>query len=502
MIQNASTSRLGSSLAIPRTHAIPLIAALGALAAAGCSAEAPSADNTGDVAPTGGAHAMPLRDRGDETAVPAPIAPPGAHLTYYGGKVIQNVHVTQVLYGTGTYLPELTSIAGVNMASAYIQMVTSGVFDWLSEYNTASPAQAIGRGSFGGSLQIAPAASHNGATITDADIQAEIAAQIGSGALPAPDDNQLYMAHFPVGKTITLGTESSCVAGGFCAYHGTFKIGAQNVYYGVLPALTGACATGCGFAPTAFQNQTSVASHELVEAITDAEVGLATGIGPPLAWYDQNFGEIGDICNAQQGPFTGTDGVTYTIQQEFSNQQNSCFTTPMNLFRLVSVQSRKVHGSMGTFDLPINISGTQPVTVEPRAIGAGFTLIFHFTNSVTSVGSLLAVDANGAAIGTGTVSLSGGDAIVNLTGIPENQRVVVTLGSVNSLFFDVSVTLGFLVGDTNNSLAVDTTDVDDVKARSGQATDASNFKYDVNANGAINSSDISAVKARVGRILP
>jgi hypothetical protein len=101
----------------------------------------------------------------------------------------------------------------------------------------------------------------------------------------------------------------------FCAYHGTFKIGSQNVYYGVLPDMTGACASGCGGASSTFANQTSVASHELIETVTDAEVGLASTLGPPLAWYDNTNGEIGDICNAQQGTFAGTDSVTYTIQK-------------------------------------------------------------------------------------------------------------------------------------------------------------------------------------------
>jgi len=44
----------------------------------------------------------------------------------------------------------------------------------------------------------------------------------------------------------------------------------------------------------------SVASHELVEATTDPAAGLATTFAPPLAWYDRAFGEIGDICTAQQ----------------------------------------------------------------------------------------------------------------------------------------------------------------------------------------------------------
>jgi len=80
---------------------------------------------------------------------------------------------------------------------------------------------------------------------------------------------------------------------------------------------------GCG-GNTWFNNQTSVASHELIETITDAEVGLATVVGKPLAWYDSANGEIGDICNASQGSFTGADGKTYTVQTEWSNQKNAC----------------------------------------------------------------------------------------------------------------------------------------------------------------------------------
>jgi hypothetical protein len=269
---------------------------------------------------------MAMRDRDGQSgrsAISAFAAPANAHLTYHGGKVIQNVQVTPVRYGAGTYAPELTSTTGVNMVSAYFQMVSSGVFDWLSEYNTTSPAQTIGRGSVGSMVQITPATSRNNSTISDANIQAEIAAQINASALPQPNNNQIYMVHFPSGKTITDGNTSSCVGGGFCAYHGTFKIGAQNVYYAVLPALDGGCATGCGIGTT-FENMQSVTSHELIEAITDPEVGLTSSIGPPLAWYDNNNGEIGDICNHQHATFTGTDGNTYTIQQEFSNAKNDC----------------------------------------------------------------------------------------------------------------------------------------------------------------------------------
>jgi len=87
------------------------------------------------------------------------------------------------------------------------------------------------------------------------------------------------------------------------------------------------CDAGCGTATTTFQNVTSVASHEAVECMTDAEIGIATVVGPPIAWYDSTNGEIGDICNAQQGTVTGADGVAYTVQAEFSNARSACIIT-------------------------------------------------------------------------------------------------------------------------------------------------------------------------------
>ncbi len=406
-----------------RARSLQLIAALCALGVVGCMAEATSPEPAPDPAPgqvdvtlTDRIHMMPFRnsDNHDGLATEAAsVAPAGAQLVYHGGKVIQNAHVVQVLYGSGSYIPQLTSTSGVNMASAYTQMVTSGVFDWLNEYNTTSPAQTIGRGSFGGVVQIAPAASRNGSTITDASIQTELAAQINGGTLPPANDNAIYMVSFPAGKSISQGGSSSCVA--FCAYHGTFKIGAQNVYYGVLPDLTGACASGCGNAPTTFQNQQSVASHELIEAVTDAEVGLATVIGPPLAWYDQTNGEIGDICNAQQGTFTGTDGAGYTIQKEFSNQQNDCITTrsvvttPDFSLALTPTSATVAPGAAATFTVAtskINNSN-QSISLSVSGLPSGVTGSFSPTTVTAGGSATLTLSASASATGSGTFTVTG-----------------------------------------------------------------------------------------------
>ncbi|HEY6352071.1 MAG TPA: hypothetical protein VI636_21965, partial [Candidatus Angelobacter sp.] len=285
-------------------------------------------------------HGVPWRDSLSSGPVGL-AAPAGAHLTYFGGPVISNVHVVQVLYGSGSYNAQVAGTSTPSMGNFFGDLTgaNSGYITLLSQYNTPASGgtnQTIGNGTFDGLFQITPSAGNNGSTIDDTQIQAELLAQISAGHLPAPvldaagNVNSLYMIYFPPGKTITQGGSSSCVGGGFCAYHGTTSntLNSKNILYGVLPDMQAGsgCATGCG-ASTTFGNYTSVTSHELTEAITDADVGIATVFGPPLAWYDMNNGEIGDICNAQQGSYAA-NGTTYTIQLEFSNAANNCVLPP------------------------------------------------------------------------------------------------------------------------------------------------------------------------------
>ena len=163
-----------------------------------------------------------------------------------------------------------------------------------------------------------------------------------------------------------------------------------------------------------------------------------------------------------------------------------------------AVQSRKAHGIAGNFDLTIDTSLVAPaVTVEPRIIGSGHTIVFQF-NGIVSVTGTVSVTP----LGTATAAAVGNEVLVTLTSVPDNQRITVTLVGVNGSVNPSPVSIGFLVGDVNNTRSVNSSDISGVKARSGQTVNSSNFKFDVNASGAINSSDISAVKARSGLTLP
>src|SRR5664279_3822693 len=194
-------------------------------------------------------------------------APAGAHLTYFGGRVVSNMQVVQILYGSGSYNAQVAGTSSPNMGTFYQGVLNSSYVDWLTEYNTTTQSgtrtnQTIGRGSFATRVTITPSAANNGSTISDTQIQSELAAQIRAGHLPAPthdaagNNNTYYAVFFPPGKTITQGGSNSCVSGGFCAYHGTIAsvTGFGEIYYGIHPDMQAGsgCATGCGSTGSVF----------------------------------------------------------------------------------------------------------------------------------------------------------------------------------------------------------------------------------------------------------
>jgi hypothetical protein len=319
-----------------------------AAAAGGSNAQEPqppaigNAPNTLNVPPVAAMQqGIPWRD--PNTSGPIGFsAPSGSHLSYFGGPIITNVQVVQMLYGSGSYNTQVAGTSSPTMGQFLGDFTGngSGLITLLAQYNTnisGGTNQFFGNGTFGGLFQIVPSGANNGSVISDAQIQSELLAQINAGNLPAPvldlagNPRTLYMIYFPPGKTLTLGTLTSCppTGDGFCAYHGTTSnlFGGKHVLYGAMPDFqSGGCSFRCGTSTT-FGNYTTVTSHELVEALTDADAGLTSNAAFPRAWDDPNHGEIGDICNLQQTAYTA-NGTPYTVQLEFSNSANNCVAPP------------------------------------------------------------------------------------------------------------------------------------------------------------------------------
>jgi photosystem II stability/assembly factor-like uncharacterized protein len=170
---------------------------------------------------------------------------------------------------------------------------------------------------------------------------------------------------------------------------------------------------------------------------------------------------------------------------------------------LVNASSRKLHDAV-PYDIPLPLTGTPGVECRTGGAAGDHTLVFKFTNALTSVQSATVTS------GTGTVSSSGIGAdpteyVVNLTGVTDAQTLTVTLTNVQDPVGTsptVSANMAVLLGDTNGNRAVNATDVSETKAQSGQRANSSNFRLDVTANGQINSSDVSLIKSRSGAMLP
>ena len=160
--------------------------------------------------------------------------------------------------------------------------------------------------------------------------------------------------------------------------------------------------------------------------------------------------------------------------------------------------SRKVHGTAGTFDIPLPLTGN--VGIECR-IGPTYQMIINFATSVT-------VQSASVTSGTGMVSSFSGSGTsqitVNLSGVTDQQRITMTLHGVNdgTHMGDVPILMGVLISDVNGNAAVNASDVSLTKSQVGQPVTGSNFREDVNANGTISATDVAQVKANVGTALP
>jgi hypothetical protein len=104
---------------------------------------------------------------------------------------------------------------------------------------------------------------------------------------------------------------------GFCGYHSSFLHGVTDVRYAVLADMGpgSACFNDC-WTGAPFSDLTKTFAHELVEAITDPDIG--TG------WNDLSKGEIGDICNDLPVSLPGGPTGSFVVQDEFSNASSSC----------------------------------------------------------------------------------------------------------------------------------------------------------------------------------
>jgi hypothetical protein len=185
----------------------------------------------------------------------------------------------------------------------------------------------------------------------------------------------------------------------------------------------------------------------------------------------------------------------------------------INFLQLTSIVSRMTHGSAGTFDVNLPLTGTRGVECRSSAsLGAGnYAVVFTFLNNLTSVASASVSSGTGSASNTvlgpnASLNLTANQYQVNLTGATAQQYIAITLHTVQDSAGSsgdvVSPQMGVLIGDTTASGTVNSSDIAQTQSQSGQPVTANNFREDVTVNGEINSSDIGLVQSKSGTALP
>jgi hypothetical protein len=243
--------------------------------------------------------------------------------------------------------------------------------------------------------------------------------------------------------------------------------------------------------------------------LAQSETQMFAGLGAEnVGFFIPPVGRWGDYTDLTIDP---TDGCTFWYVNEYFPLQTvpdpgAPWRTRIGSFKFANcvanspiptaAVSRKTHGTAGTFDINLPLIGTPGVECRTGGATHDFRMVVTFPAPVT-------VASANVSSGTGAVSSltpGGNQVFVNLTNVANAQTIVVTLVNVNdgSSNGNVSISMSVLVGDTNGSGAVNSTDVSETKLSSGSAASASNFRRDTNVNGLINSSDVSQVKLASG----
>jgi len=208
-------------------------------------------------------------------------------------------------------------------------------------------------------------------------------------------------------------------------------------------------------------------------------------------------GSSGDGFNLAQtyGSFPATLGG----EQSSSEQWSIYFTYSLVPPTLLSAVSRKIHGSAGTFDLPLTLDPSAAPTVEPR-LGGPTTLLFTFSKDVVASDGLLS--ANEFTLTNATfvsASIVSSNLTLNLTNVVDQSKVTVVLNGFsdsdgNALAGTNAVIVRSLYGDVNQSGTVNAVDLQQVKNNLLAALTPANFLCDVNSSGTINAVDLQQIK--------
>lgn len=184
-----------------------------------------------------------------------------------------------------------------------------------SDYTKIWSEYGVNEGSFKGSS--VNAAKNLPERVGAAEIESLIQKMLTARSIPSADGKTVYTVYLPPG-IILESPDGASSLDGLGGFHGSFDLkSGKRVYYAALVYSQGG--NGIPFTDSPKKNISIIASHEWSEAVTDPDVNNGE-----LGWYDERYGEIGDIPLNMGLPLKSLWGYVdgYAVQKEWSNKDN------------------------------------------------------------------------------------------------------------------------------------------------------------------------------------
>jgi len=229
-------------------------------------------------------------------------------LLNHGGPTITSAKVVFIFWG-----PSFSNAGSADQAYATTLQNFRNQFGTTGEFNVITQYSGIQLANLGSGTADMFDTTTPPTNVTDAIVQGEVNKYLSTHAF---NSSTIYEVVIPSSSYSSSGSSTSC--GGpslsYCAYHGNFASGSNDVKYSIEPYPS---CSGCQVAGwTAAQNQEHFVCHETREAVTDPDLN---------AWFDRRGNEADDKCAWTPSPFIGTGGYSY--QYEWSNLTSSCVKT-------------------------------------------------------------------------------------------------------------------------------------------------------------------------------
>jgi hypothetical protein len=222
-------------------------------------------------------------------------------------------------------------------------------------------------------------------------------------------------------------------------------------------------------------------------------VAVSNSFNPFVGYPNQS--KIGDYITI----VSDNTGGNVAYSATFNNEEDVYYvrvaptTSGINL---VSAASRLTHGTAGTFDVNMPLTGTSGVECRSATT---YNAVFTFDVPVIS-GEVTVI---GGTATVGAITFSGNSMTAQLTGVTSAEIVTLHTQNINGDGLPHGdVPFGFLVGDADASRLVAQPDRTLVQGQISQPVTSANFREDLTADGRIKNADVQVVKTNRGHSIP